>query len=163
MHQQQNGERDQHGRVDDHRSPHEAKDKQQHESRTHGCCHALWATRRPPKCKNNPINTGTTVRGSECVRERGSAASHCCDIIHSGEHRTHTHTRAALQQLSFLVCCSRTALLPNEQLLCTDSVCVFRFPSHSWLAVGIDAYMQIRENNKHSSSSPESTKAQSTC
>ncbi len=62
---------------------------------------------------------------------------------------THTHTRTALQQLSLLVCCSHTPLLPNEQLLCTDSVCVFWFPSQSWLAVRIDAYMQIRENNKH--------------
>lgn len=93
MHQQQNGERDQYGRVDDHRSPHEAKDKQQHASRTHGCRHALWAARRPPICENNPINTGTAARRSVCARvcERGSAASHCCDIIHSGKQQTHTH------------------------------------------------------------------------
>lgn len=66
---------------------------------------------------------------------------------------THTHTRAALQQLSFLPCCFPSFLSPALLLiealghLCANSVCIFWFPSHSWLVVGIDAYMQIMENN----------------
>lgn len=90
MHQQQHREWDQHGWVDDHGSPHEAKHKQQHAARTHGRGQTLWAAQHPLTHQNNPISIGSAdyTHPSTHRCAWGSADSQCCDIIRSD---TQTH------------------------------------------------------------------------
>lgn len=98
MHQQQHRERDQHGRVDDHGPPHEAKHKQQHAARTHGRGQTLRAAQRPLIRQNNPISIGnaddTHPSTHRCAC--GSADSQCCDII-----RSDTRARTQAVQTGF--------------------------------------------------------------